>query len=622
VAVGVRRITKPVTELIGAAQEVAGGNFGQTITAPTGDEIEELAEQFNLMAAELQESYAHLERRVADRTKELAALNAIAGTVSQSLDLDEILDDALDKTLQVMEIEAGGIYLLDVREPQSNDEEAGALAIAAQRGLSPQFVAEIDRLRAGEGFVGRVAQSGQPLVVRNVSTDPRLTRMMAREEGPRSLASVPLSSKGKVLGVLFAVTRGYREFTDQDVQLLTSIGHQIGMAVENARLFGQAEQRMGELEALYRADAELHRHLRLGEVLQALVDIAVDILRADKSSLMVWDDEREKLGVRVARGLSPETLAQMSFARGEGTVGHVAATGEPVIVEDARTDPRAAQHTTITEREGIHSFMQVPIKVGGEVFGVFSADYTQPRDFGDDEQRLFIALAQRAALAIDRAQLYEQSQELAVVEERGRLARDLHDAVTQTLFSASLIAEALPHIWEGDQVEGQQLLAEMRRLSRGALAEMRTLLLELRPAALVEADLGDLLRQLAEAVTGRTGVPVMVTVEGQNALPPDVHVALYRITQEALNNVVKHAHATRVAVGLRCPPSADGEEGGSIELRVSDNGCGFDPSCVPPDRLGLGIIRERAQAIGATLKIESQPGHGTQVMIVWKDENR
>ncbi len=384
----------------------------------------------------------------------------------------------------------------------------------------------------------------------------------------------------------------------------------------------ETERRRQELEALYRADAELHRHLRLDQVLQALVDIAVDILQADKSSLMVWDDRREKLVVRFARGFRFETLSEMSFAPGVGTVGHVAVTGEPIIVEDTRTNPRVIQRATAAAPEGICSFMLVPIKVGGEVFGVFSADYVRPRAFGDDEKRLFIALAQRAALAIDTAQLYEQSQEVAVVQERSRLARDLHDAVTQTLFSASLIAETLPDLWEADQDEGRQLLKELRLLSRGALAEMRSLLLELRPAALAEASIEHLLHQLAEAVTGRTGIPVAVTVKGRCVLPSDVHVTLYRIAQEALNNVVKHANASQVTVGLRCLPGSEGEQGGGIELCVSDDGCGFDPESVPPDRLGLGIIRERVQAIGATLEIESKPGHGARIVTVWQGNEK
>jgi signal transduction histidine kinase len=229
------------------------------------------------------------------------------------------------------------------------------------------------------------------------------------------------------------------------------------------------------------------------------------------------------------------------------------------------------------------------------------------------------SLANQAAIAIENARLYEQAQKLAVMEERQRLARELHDAVTQTLFSASLIAEAVPTLWESDQDEGRALLAELRQLSRGALAEMRTLLLELRPAALVEANLRDLLRQLGEAVAGRTGVPVTVAVDDLCPLPEEVHVALYRIAQEALNNVVKHAQAGRVEVLLRCLDDDQDPDLLQLELTIGDDGRGFDLAHVPPDRLGLGIIRERAQAIGASLEIDSQPGHGTRITVVWKE---
>jgi ligand-binding sensor domain-containing protein/signal transduction histidine kinase len=222
--------------------------------------------------------------------------------------------------------------------------------------------------------------------------------------------------------------------------------------------------------------------------------------------------------------------------------------------------------------------------------------------------------------------LAQQAAEAAVAAERSRLARDLHDSVTQTLFSASLIAEAFPTIWKSDQVEGGQLLKEMQRLSRGALAEMRTLLLELRPTVLVEASLDDLLHQLVEAITGRKDISAVVTVEGDGELPPDVHVAFYRIAQEALNNVVKHAYASHVAVSLRwsCPQLSSpaslppsGQKRG-VELCVSDDGCGFDERRCPPDRLGLRSMRERAQAVGARLDIESRPGHGTRITVLWK----
>jgi GAF domain-containing protein/HAMP domain-containing protein/anti-sigma regulatory factor (Ser/Thr protein kinase) len=951
VAFGVNRLTKPIADLINAAQKVAEGDFVQTISACTGDEIEELADQFNRMSARLRESYASLEQRVADRTKELAALNAIVAVVSQSLGLDEVLNRALDKTLQVMDVEAGGIYLLD--------EEVGVLTIAAYQGFDAEFAAEIDRLKVGEGFSGRVAQSGQPLVVRNVSADPRLTRMIVREKELRSLASVPLSSRGKVLGTLFALTRGYREFTDQDVELLTSIGHQIGVAVDSARLL-QAEQRRAEQ---FRVIAEVGRRitsiLDIDEVLVQVVrlirkafgyghvgialiegdyvvykvgagvlwddpqfqfeparlkvskegltgwvaatgepllvpdvsqepryvwmrgsktrselvvpitfkgriigvlDVQSDCLNAfDESDLAVlqslanqaaiaienaqlFEAEQRRaeqfrviseVGHRVTSilsidellnqmaglireafnyyhvgfglvegdevvskaevGASADACADVCLKVGqEGVWGWVAHSGEPLLVPDVSQEPRFQFMPQATE---IRSQVCVPLKTKEAVIGVLSAESNQlnafdesdlavlqslaqqaaiaienarlfrdtarqvrelraladasriisfvldqnqllealyeqiarvaPADFylialydaatnvvsieinvdkgvhypkeqyvldegllkriihdrqvlrfdslaeerhrldveimptgslkinhgwlgvpmlyGDkvlgavvvgsyqraafDEghQQILTSIANQAAVALENARLYGQAQQLAVMEERGRLARELHDAVTQTLFSASLIAEALPDLWEGDQEEGRQLLGELRQLSRGALAEMRTLLMELRPAALVEANLSDLLRQLGEAVTGRTGVPVIVSVEDVCALPTDVHVAFYRIVQETLNNAVKHANASQVTVSLRClslPPRPFQVEspGEGVELSICDDGRGFDPRNILPDRLGLGIIRERAQAIGATLQIESQPGRGTQVTVVWKEE--
>jgi len=169
-----------------------------------------------------------------------------------------------------------------------------------------------------------------------------------------------------------------------------------------------------------------------------------------------------------------------------------------------------------------------------------------------------------------------------VVSERNRLARELHDAVTQTLFSASLIADVLPRIWERNPELGQEKLAELKGLTRGALAEMRTLLLELRPATLTESSLGELLHQLAAAGTGRTGLKIDVQVEGERTLPPDTQVALYRIAQEALNNVAKHAEATQVSMLLHLTPEC-------VELKVVDNGRGFDPADISVHSLGLGI---------------------------------
>jgi PAS domain S-box-containing protein len=214
--------------------------------------------------------------------------------------------------------------------------------------------------------------------------------------------------------------------------------------------------------------------------------------------------------------------------------------------------------------------------------------------------------------------------EAAAAAERSRLARDLHDSVTQALFSASLVAEVLPQVWRRNPTEAQRGLEELRLLTRNALAEMRTLLLELRPTALVQGRLHELLGQLTEATTGRTQLVPALHIEPVPKLPPEVQVAFYRVAQEALHNVVKHARANEVSVGLngslRPPDEIDDRWRGQLTLSVSDDGQGFEPKQAEPDRLGLAIMRERAESIDAALTIAPQVGKGTQVTLVWPRE--
>jgi PAS domain S-box-containing protein len=203
--------------------------------------------------------------------------------------------------------------------------------------------------------------------------------------------------------------------------------------------------------------------------------------------------------------------------------------------------------------------------------------------------------------------------EEAIMAERTRLARDLHDAVTQTLFSASLIAEVLPELWGVDPDEARKSNEELRELTRGALAEMRTLLLELRPAALTQAPFPDLLKQLSEAVIGRARLSVRLTVEGDYELTPDVKVVFYRIAQESLNNIVKYARATQVEIHIRLDCC-------NVHMEINDNGIGFDSAAVKPTSLGMRIMRERAEAIHADLWVSSLPGQGTTISLDWNED--
>ncbi len=292
---------------------------------------------------------------------------------------------------------------------------------------------------------------------------------------------------------------------------------------------------------------------------------------------------------------------------------------------------------------GIRSALGVPMEIKDRVIGVLILAHKRPHYYTEIQSQLASGIANQAAVSMENARLYEQAQGIAVLEERQRLARDLHDAVTQTLFSSSLIAEVLPKLWERNRPEAERRLEELRWFTRGALAEMRMLLLELRPTGLTDTLLGELLRQLAEAAMARTRFPITLQIQGQAFLPPDVQITFYRIAQEALNNVWKHSDATQVRIGLLLTPAeapipdmiettvngtgsfsateVNGHRSHAAyaRLEIEDNGRGFDPNKIPANHFGVTIMQERAETIQAQLKIESEVGKGSKVTLEWRE---
>jgi two-component system nitrate/nitrite sensor histidine kinase NarX len=259
---------------------------------------------------------------------------------------------------------------------------------------------------------------------------------------------------------------------------------------------------------------------------------------------------------------------------------------------------------------GVQAWMWVPVAVKQRVIGSVGVAHIEQNYFTPHHADLALTVANQAAITLVNAELYEHAQTLAALQERQRLAQNLHDAVNQSLFSAGLIADVLPRLWDRDQDQARRSLEDLRRLTRAAQAEMRALLAELRPSALTDTDIGDLLHLLGNALSGRINIPVTVNVAQEIVLPAEVQVAFYRVCQEALNNVAKHAKASRVEIDLR-------HEGTSIELRIRDDGKGFDPEQTVSGHYGLGMMRERAEAVGALLTVTSQPDHGTELVMHW-----
>jgi two-component system nitrate/nitrite sensor histidine kinase NarX len=290
----------------------------------------------------------------------------------------------------------------------------------------------------------------------------------------------------------------------------------------------------------------------------------------------------------------------------------------PIRIADVWSDdPRALFLRSLLDDdvkvllEGMHSWMWVPLAVRGRIIGGLGLAETTKDYFTAHHADLILSVANQAAITMINAEMYGHAQELAVLEERQSLARNLHDAVNQSLFSAGLIAEVLPRLWDRDQDMARQSLEDLRRLTRGAQAEMRALLAELRPSTLIDSSLGDLLHLLGNAFSGRTNIPVVVIAIKEFSLPSEVQVAFYRICQEALYNIAKHARASQVEIKLNKKESV-------VEMRIRDDGLGFDPEKnFLGGHYGLSMMRERAEAAQALLTITSQPGHGTELVMSW-----
>ena len=417
-------------------------------------------------------------------------------------------------------------------------------------------------------------------------------------------------------GSQFYVELSGTVYTDQGRSYLLSVVRDVSQRVHAEQLLQQrVEARTREQSTLLEISQTLASALELqpGLILDQL-RVIIDYTHAGLFKLE--DSALVALAVRGPQRLeqampfhirleNSETLAALFNGHRPSRIADVQSADPPARFLRSLLDDQASLLL-----EGVQSWMWVPLAIKGRVIGAIGVAHAERNYFTAHHADLALTVANQAAITMVNAELYEHAQTLAALQERQRLARNLHDAVNQSLFSAGLIAEVLPRLWERDPDEGRRSLEDLRRLTRGAQADMRLLLAELRPSTLTDAELGDLLRMLGNALTGRTNIPISVTVVGEGKLPADVQEVLYRLCQEGLNNIAKHAGASRVDIQLQY-------ETGAVELRIRDDGRGFDPEQTPPGHYGLSMMRERATAVGATLSITSQPGHGTEIVIRW-----
>lgn len=596
VAFSVRRITQPIEELIAATKAVAAGNFDQEIKAESGDEIAALAQQFNHMSAQLRTSYAEIERKVQERTRELSVLYQTARVLSHSLRMETMLSIALERVLEELNFDAGAIFLYD--------SVRGQLELITQQGLSERFQQE-----ASQGIIAKATvDTGDLVMIEDLAQDGRIPANLLAE-GHRSLMSIPLYSQRRIQGVLTICSSQPRPMGSNDKDLLRSIGNQMGVAMENALLYSTEQRRSEQFRVLGEVGRSITSIMAQDELLKRLTQLLQESF--DYYHVGIGLIEKDELVYKFGAGKLWDApnfdFHPNGFQLGwQGLSGWVAGHGQALILPDVSQDPRYVH----LEPSQTRSEAVLPIRVKSQVIGVLDVQQDRLNAFDETEITVLQSLANQAGIAIENARLYEQAAQLAVLEERQRLARDLHDSVTQGLYGITMYAEAAARLLQsGESETAATYLQDLAETAQGALAEMRLLIYELRPSMLESAGLAAAIQHRLATVEGRSGLHAETQISEVGALPKQMEEELYWISQEVLNNVIKHAKADRVSVTLQ-------RVGDQISMQIWDDGSGFDPVAArEAGGLGLRGISERAALLNGRVQIESAPGQGSTVRI-------
>jgi PAS domain S-box-containing protein len=505
--------------------------------------------------------------------------------------------------------------------------------MAGSYGLPADYVAAVNKVLASGGPM----ESVQALLRREVSIVPRLNQRLfdtlekfpeyeavlrfVQSEGFETFVSVPMVYGDNLVGGLIGYYPRHRDIDDGLLAFQAAIADQTAVAIGNARLYDQTQKTARSTAAL----AQIASRVAFGGSLESTLDDisrhVVDATGAVASAVVLIDPDSEEQRMVGTCGLPEGYAAAATEVLASRTLlfAQDAFDGEkPVLVRDMRK-----RILDSLPSAPLHRFMHVvpwdtlvaaPMVYRDKRMGTLLSYHPAGRAIEESDLAFHAAIADQTAVAVENARLLAQVQEKAALEQRQHLARELHDSVSQALFSINLTARGIESTVQREAPKAANVLTkvgDLRQLTQGALAEMRALIFELRPGALEEEGLVQALRKHAAAVQGRELLQVDVTYLGAGEMPrlkPAAEEALYRIAQEALHNVVKHAKATEVEIAL-------GVQDECAALCVKDNGVGFDPTKVPAGHMGLGTMGQRAVALGGHYSIESKRGSGTTINV-------
>jgi signal transduction histidine kinase len=473
-------------------------------------------------------------------------------------------------------------------------------------GVSQAERAAIGHIPVGRGILGVLIDDATPLRLRELSEDPRSVGFPPNHPPMRSFLGVPVSARGRVFGNLYLTEKQHAEaFSDDDERALVMLAAQAGVAIENAWLYEQVRERAERLEAVREIATAILAGGDGDAVLGLVARRARTLVRADLATLAVPAGPGELL-VGAADGLGAEELLGTTFPVEGSVSGEVARTGKTVVLADAAADDRVRQPAL--RRGGFGPALFAPLAVRGQVLGtLLVANAAGGRPLSEADVQLTETFAEQAAVALEYARLQAEAQRLAVLEDRERIAKELHDGVIQALFAVGLGLQGTAAL-AGDPSVGRRIGGAVEELDR-VIRDLRNYIFGLRPGILADRQLDQALRRLAAELEEKAGVVTVAEVDPQAAAELASRAGeVVQLAREALSNVGRHAQATTCRLSLY-------RDGDQVVLEVDDDGRGFDPAR-PGGGQGLGNLRERASALGGRVEISSQPGAGTRVLVV------
>jgi signal transduction histidine kinase len=532
----------------------------------------------------------------------LRALIAAGLAVTSELSLEALLHRVVETAAELTGARYAALGVIDA--------SGSELEQFLTHGIEADTRAEIGPLPRGRGILGVLIHEATPLRLHNLAEDPRSVGFPPAHPAMHSFLGVPIMLRGVAYGNLYLTEKeGDGDFTEEDEELLTLLAGQAAVAIENARLYEASTRWSRQLQSLEEVGNALATETNLDRLLDLVVRRLRELVGARVVALALPSGS-EDLRFAAVAGIGVEDLLGTTIPRAESKSGAVLERRRSERIDSVMDDPEV--HQEVSRRLSARTGMWVPLIARDKAIGVLEIHDKEGPDarFNHDDFRLAETFAARAAVAVELSQRVARDTVRRVVDaqesERKRLARELHDETGQALTSILLGLKPLEASMADDQ--SRAALAELREHVVAALQDVRRLAVELRPAVLDDFGLVPALERLTDAFAEQTNIRVdFHSALGDTRLPNEVETALYRVVQESLTNIVKHASAQRVSVSIARRPS------GAAAV-IEDDGKGFDQRTLREDGLGLLGMRERLGLIDGRLEIESRPGAGTTVV--------